>query len=63
MVYKLQTGEPHPDSPAKIADLQRQAHYYDSLTEQATRTEVRGITFITCARHTTVKGKSLAIQT
>lgn len=39
MAYKLQTGEPHPENPAKIADMQRQAHYYDSLAEQATHTE------------------------
>ncbi|MEF3305337.1 hypothetical protein [Paenibacillus sp. GYB003] len=39
MAYTLQAGEPHPDNPAKIADLQRQAHYYDSLAEKATHTE------------------------
>ncbi|MUG71779.1 MULTISPECIES: hypothetical protein [Paenibacillus] len=39
MAYTLLAGEPHPDNPVKIADLQRQAHYYDSLAEQATHTE------------------------
>ncbi|MEC0094374.1 hypothetical protein [Paenibacillus macquariensis] len=39
MAYTLQSGEPNPENPSKVADLQRQAHYYDSLAEKATYTE------------------------
>jgi hypothetical protein len=39
LAYALQAGEPNPENPARIADLQRQALYYDSLIEKATYTE------------------------
>ncbi|MED4600688.1 hypothetical protein P9314_08225 [Paenibacillus validus] len=39
MIYTLQQGEPHPDNPVKIADLQRQVQYYESLAEQVSVTE------------------------
>lgn len=39
MIYTLQQGEPNPDNPVKIADLQRQIQYYESLAEQVSATE------------------------